>query len=41
MKTIYKNALIHREPCVITPEVLKNAIKEANSIGRKFLENKA
>lgn len=39
--TIYKNALIHREPCVITPEVLKNAIKEANSIGRKFLENKA
>ncbi len=38
--TIYKNALIHREPCVITPSILKDAIKEANSIGRKFLQNK-
>ena len=37
---IYKHALIHREPCVITPEVVKNAVKAANAMGHEFLANK-
>lgn len=38
--TIYKNSLIHREPCVITAAVVKDAIKAANFLGNKYLENK-
>ncbi len=38
--TVFKNALIHREPVVITPEVVKNAIIAANNIGRNYLKNK-
>lgn len=38
--TVFKNALIHREPVVITPEVVKNAIIAANNIGHNFLNSK-
>lgn len=38
--TVFKNALIHREPVVITPEVVKNAIIAANNIGLNYLKNK-
>jgi len=38
--TVNKSFLVHREPCVITPEVVKNAIKAANVIGHNFLESK-
>ncbi len=39
--TLYKNALIHREPCTITPAVLKDAIKAANAAGHDFLKKKS
>lgn len=38
--TLYKNALIHREPCTITPAVLRDAIKAADAIGHEFLNSK-
>lgn len=38
--TYYKNALVHREPFVVTPESVRTAIVSANSIGRRFLESK-
>ena len=38
--TVFKNALIHREPVVITPDVVRNAIIAANNIGHNFLNSK-
>lgn len=38
--TFYKNALIHREPVVVTPEKVRTAIVAANALGRRFLESK-
>ena len=34
---LYKNYLIHREPCVVNADVLKNIIKAADAAGRKYL----
>ena len=36
-----KNSLVHREPCVVNADVLKNTIKAADAIGRRFLAEKA
>lgn len=38
--SINKNSLIHREPYVITHEVVKHAVKAANAIGHSYLESK-
>ena len=37
---INKNALIHREPVVVTPEKVRDAIIAANTFGHQYLEKK-
>lgn len=38
--TVYKNALVHREPTVITESVVRNAIIAANNYGHRYLDAK-
>lgn len=37
---VYKNALIHREPTIITPELVRNAIIAADEFGHQYLNAK-
>lgn len=37
--TVYQNPLIHHEPVAVSPELVRNAIVFANSLGHEFLES--
>lgn len=37
---VYKNALIHREPTMISPELVRDAIVAANEFGHRYLSEK-